>query len=317
MVPWCNSNKDVVAEFCSSGMAVFVPDKPEFIYNDVSRLIHYGQFFFNFYVCNAMNFNQMIATLEKYNRKYLWWIHEGEVLHNNWITPEIQRDFVASRFLYAVSEFARQPLLKYNSNVNILPLGISDSLEDYNGNTNLHSPLYFIVPGPVCHLKGQDIAVEAYKRLGAEYQARCEIIFVGDSSSDYAREVMSSSIDFPGLKFLGSVSRSNVLELLSHSVAMLLTSRSESFSIVAVEGLMFDKPIIISDQMGVSPYVENGINGFVFDINNIHELDEYMKRIIHNPHILEKGKARELYERTFSQECFQENVKSIMEKIGL
>lgn len=62
----------------------------------------------------------------------------------------------------------------------------------------------------------------------------------------------------------------------------VLTSKSESFPYVILEGAKLGKTIISTDVGGIADLVEQGINGYLFEIENAVELARYLNESLEN-----------------------------------
>jgi glycosyltransferase involved in cell wall biosynthesis len=62
----------------------------------------------------------------------------------------------------------------------------------------------------------------------------------------------------------------------------VLTSKSESFPYVILEGAKLGKTIISTDVGGIADLVEQGINGYLFEVENKNELAKYLDESLKN-----------------------------------
>ncbi len=62
----------------------------------------------------------------------------------------------------------------------------------------------------------------------------------------------------------------------------VLTSNSESFPYVILEGARLKKPIISTDVGGIGDLIENGVNGYLFEVGNSDALAKYLKELLCN-----------------------------------
>jgi glycosyltransferase involved in cell wall biosynthesis len=69
--------------------------------------------------------------------------------------------------------------------------------------------------------------------------------------------------------FLGQIENSKLKDFFLSNDIFLLPSISETWGLVVEEALYFGMPVIISQNSGASELIENGLNGYILDINNI------------------------------------------------
>ena len=95
---------------------------------------------------------------------------------------------------------------------------------------------------------------------------------------------------------------------------MVVPSREESFSMVAAEAMMMEKVCIISDNCGISDYIEDGKNGLIFRSENADDLRKIMMWCEnHREELSEIGKnARESYEHYFTTEIHKRRLEEIL-----
>jgi len=159
--------------------------------------------------------------------------------------------------------------------------------------------------------KGQHILIEALTQCVPEVIA----IFVGDAlfgEQDYVKE-LHQQIKRLGLenrvKFLGF--RSDIPELMTACDLVAHTSTApEPFGRVIVEGMLCGKPVVASKAGGVVELIQDGINGFLFDANNFHQLAKIINTTISLP---EQTASISSYARIYASQHF--DLKTINQEI--
>ncbi|WP_066495996.1 glycosyltransferase [Abyssisolibacter fermentans] len=112
---------------------------------------------------------------------------------------------------------------------------------------------------------------------------RKDVIFLIAGEGDECKRLKDHStklgIDH-NTKFLGFVNQPysffNVLDI------NVLTSKSESFPYVILEGAKLKKPIVSTNVGGLEDLVDNGINGYLFEVGNSQMLADYLKEMLNN-----------------------------------
>lgn len=125
---------------------------------------------------------------------------------------------------------------------------------------------------------------------------------------EYAKEKgVSEHIDFLGF-------RTDMPELLKMSDVLVSSSFQEGLAINVIEGLATGLPAVVSNVRGNNDSVQEGINGFIFDLN-CH--DDFCKKIVDI--YSDKGKYEMLSKRAIetAKEFSIENSVTQMEKIYL
>ena len=80
------------------------------------------------------------------------------------------------------------------------------------------------------------------------------------------------------MKFLGDLSRENVVKYIKESDVFVLPSRFETFGVVFIEALALGKPIIASRCGGPEDIVKQG-NGLLVEVEDIDGLSKAMQHM--------------------------------------
>ncbi|EOC99536.1 glycosyltransferase family 4 protein [Caldisalinibacter kiritimatiensis] len=88
----------------------------------------------------------------------------------------------------------------------------------------------------------------------------------------------------------------------------VLTSKSESFPYVILEGARLKKPVISTNVGGIGDLVEHGVNGYLFNIGSAKELTKYLNLMVEN--ITEARQMGEKLYKKVEEEFSLENMAS-------
>ena len=205
----------------------------------------------------------------------------------------------------------------YRIKTEILEFGLSDCYVAARDNRK-HDHINVICPSTVCELKGQDILVQAIKSMDAGLREKCKFVFLGELRNDNAKEyqmIETLAKEYQNVELHPLVEREKLLELYYDVDAVVAPSREDATPATIVEGLMYHKICICSSGTGVSRYLKDGWDGFVFENANADDLRnklEYMVREFADLGEL-RERGRKVYETIYSYDIFEKNV---LEKIG-
>ena len=107
--------------------------------------------------------------------------------------------------------------------------------------------------------------------------------------------------------------RDELIEFYKEMDVIIVASRDESCSLVALEAAMMGKVLIVSQNVGAQ-YLVKHINGFIFQTGNIEQLAKGMKKYA-KTHWLNKmrGKvSRYLYQKYASQRFYFKQLKMVI-----
>ena len=152
-------------------------------------------------------------------------------------------------------------------------------------------------------VKGLSVFVQAAREV-LQKNPNVKFLIGGEGQE---RKSLERKVESFGIKenvlFLGWVD--NPHEFMSNVDINVLTSISESFPYVILEGVRHKNATVSSNIGGVSDLIESGENGFLFDSGNYRKLAEYLLLLVNNKALrLEMGeKIYDKARRHFSLEA--------------
>ena len=90
------------------------------------------------------------------------------------------------------------------------------------------------------------------------------------------------------VKFLGGLENNDVYEVLKKSDLFVLLTVGDSFGIVFAEAMSCGLPVIGARAGGVPEIIQEGINGFLVEPNNLESIIEAIKELQNNPNLREE-----------------------------
>lgn len=119
--------------------------------------------------------------------------------------------------------------------------------------------------------KGLDVLIRALAGVGFPYRLQIggqgDAAYVAELKNLVASLGMVDNVEWAGWK--GSRDK---FSFLAATDLFVLTSRNENFAIVVVESLSVGTPVLISDQVGLSRYVEERRMGWITGIESLEEI---------------------------------------------
>jgi N-acetyl-alpha-D-glucosaminyl L-malate synthase BshA len=155
--------------------------------------------------------------------------------------------------------------------------------------------------------------IEFFSRLRRKQKAK--LLMVGDGperpNAEWLAEVHGIEDD---VAFLGK--SSDMEQLLSISDILVLPSEQESFGLVALEAMASEVPVIATRVGGVSEVVEDGADGFLFDVGDTDSMAEAGASLIGDRELrLRMGKSgRDHAHRDFCHEKIVKRYAELYEK---
>ena len=139
-------------------------------------------------------------------------------------------------------------------------------------------------------------------------------LWIGDGDDKAELEILARqnnlNIVFPGFK-------NNIADYLSVSSLYLSTSRWEGLPLGLLEAISLGIPIVASDIVGNNEVVENGINGFLFDLNNIETAVNSILKLYNDKELRKRFSiaAKSSFVNKFSAEIMANNSSAFFKKI--
>jgi glycosyltransferase involved in cell wall biosynthesis len=128
--------------------------------------------------------------------------------------------------------------------------------------------------------KGFDLFVQMAKTVSSINYLNRDVDFICYGS----KKLWNGNFDIDALsniiEFRGHQSSSVIIEAMKGSNIVVVPSRFESFSNVAIEAMMTSCLLIVSSNVGICEYIRHGENGFVFDSSSRGDLERCILKVL-------------------------------------
>jgi L-malate glycosyltransferase len=127
------------------------------------------------------------------------------------------------------------------------------------------------------------------------------VVFLVGGDGEELKSLMKKSIKYnisSNVYFLGFLD--NPYEFMSCLDINILTSLSESFPYSILEGAVMEKTTISSDVGGIPDLIDNGENGYLFQVGDYMKLSDYIKNLVKKKS-LRNEVGKELYKKAHSK----------------
>lgn len=268
------------------------------------------------------------------NRKVpvLWWLHEPEILFQSTFGRIIHFSLLSNniKILSVTKETAALVQKYYGVETELLHMGLEDR---YVGEVQREDKkVRFFMPAKFQAIKGQDIAAQAIMELPPQYLEKAEFIFAGardNTQPEYYELISKLAIAVPSVVMLGEISKKEVYDWYQHVDCVIAPSRTDATPTTIVEAMMFRKICACSTGTGISRYLNNGVNGFVFQADDVQALKDTLMYVIEHYEELdsirdggrkvyleqfERGKVEKVLENCISNRKFRKEDNMMIEK---
>jgi len=179
--------------------------------------------------------------------------------------------------------------------------------QEFAKSYSLNLPDDSVLIGILCRfdpVKGLDTFIKAAK-IVVERNQNVKFILGGDGPQ---RAHLEKSVKSMGISenvlFPGWIK--NAYEFMDSIDINVLTSLSESFPYVILEGVLYKDATVSSDVGGISDLIEDGETGFLFKPGDYKKLAEHLTELVNNPQ-LRKTMGDKIYDKA-SKEFSLENM---------
>ena len=273
-------------------------------------------------IVNTLQMCGLVYMLNGREIEVKWWIHEPPVFFSKIsdIIPQMFWDHLAENVtIFSAGNIVYEHILKtYGKESLMLNFGVEDcasQVPDVTIDIVSSDKVTFLLPSIIFQpVKGQDILGAAIADLLPDYDSRAEFIFIGNKIEElerYYEEIKNLEKIKTNVKVLDIISKPELMMLMKQVDCIVAPSREDATNSCIVEGMMLSKICLCSDATGVSRYMEDCVNGFVFQKNHVDEIRARIMLIIDNISRLDvvAKNGRKVYENVFSMDVFEKNVK--------
>ena len=321
---WTLKSGEFEEEFRKQGMEAKKISFPEDASEALSeQLAGYGLAIANTIFCAAF-----AGYAQRFTRTVLYIREAGNI-------PELiqncdleEADFLNVTHKVCVSEYARDCIVKQYGSipVTVIPNFVPDEFVKtekaskhfhrvWDGQTHKNEALHFLVSGTLEPRKGQDVAIGAYRLLDREEKKQIRLHLVGPApewASSYQKEL---ELEQEGVIYHGEIhDRKELLSLYSSMDAVLVPSRDESCSLVALEACMLGKPVFLTENTGAKYFADPSC---IVKTGDCAALKEKLSEAVRNPMWLQKmGKDnRTAYLEKASEAVYRKNILTYLKQL--
>jgi glycosyltransferase involved in cell wall biosynthesis len=270
-------------------------------------------------LCNTINYNVFLSARNT-DIPVIWWLHDSAFFYDGISRARLQNMDLKNLFMYSVGPVPRNTMLSFNGNMQIQDLlyGVADKVHDARMYEKTEDKLCFVTIGYIENRKGQDVLLNAIKKLPVELREKSVFYLVGQNSSIMAQHIKREIENMPEIVMTGAVGREEIDDILNKADAMVIPSREDPMPTVAAEAMMHSVPCIVSDATGTSAYIHDKEEGLIFKSEDEAELLDSLKWCFENKNKLAqmRSKSRKIYDNHFSLEVFEKNLLEIVKRCG-
>jgi FkbM family methyltransferase len=268
-------------------------------------------------ICNTIVCWPAVAQLHEVVETY-WYVHESELIRefvDN--VPGFTEILKKPVPIWADSRLAARYLAAYGVASKIIEYGIDDPADARRPAVVDAKKVVIGVFGTYEPRKGQDLCIGAMLSLPQALRDRAELRLFGrtlpmfESHVAGLRQIADGD---PSIVFCGEVEHDECLRQMAACDVILVPSRDDAMSFVALDALSLGKALVCSSTTGASEYLQDDQSAVILHGNTSEEISVVLAGLITNPALRETlgVGARQIYENTFRLDKFAENIHTAL-----
>ena len=242
-----------------------------------------------FIIANTIGTSDFVREYKK-NIPIAWYIREAQNLTQ--YHKGRQNELKKFPFVCCVSEYAKE-FIDRTFNVNAIVY--HNAVEDCYQESTCSGTIKVLFSGTISERKGFDTLVNAWESLNEKFRKNSELIVAGrviPQFKDFFNSVISpEKSEKLNIRYLGEIQdREKYFNLLREIDFVIVPSRDESCSLVAIEAAMMAKPLLVSENVGAK-YLCKDETETIFTTGDVADLKVKIEKLISLGHkgLKEKG----------------------------
>jgi glycosyltransferase involved in cell wall biosynthesis len=226
----------------------------------------------------------------------------------------IKKTLMNADKIIAVSNALKSKIVKLGvseEKVEVIACGVDTNLfkvrnkEKIRKDLGIKEKFIVIYVGPFVGNKNPDHIMKAFKKADV---ANSKLIMVGAGEEFEKFKKIGEDLKIKNMLFTGWINKEKVAEYMSTADVFILASTNEGSPTVIKEAIASGIPVIASKTGGNTEMIEEGVNGFLFNVGDINMLSKRIKEFSSNSDKIKTIKKNVL-EETKKYEITNDNQK--------
>lgn len=184
----------------------------------------------------------------------------------------------------------------------------------YEPKARYSKKVIFVTTGNLLPVKGFDNLINAFNKLNLPPDTWSLNIIGGGKERANLQQLIDSVGFGENIHLCGRKNREGVIEMLHNSDVYVMSSRSETFGVAAIEALACGLPVIATDCGGARDFVTKE-NGVICPVNEVDGLSESIRYMMNHYQAYDRTKIAEDCQKRFSSEAIGKQLEGIFEEV--
>jgi len=201
------------------------------------------------------------------------------------ITANVRKALCEAGAVTAVSNDMKEQILRLaadSSRVHVLPNGIF--ADEFRSSVEKNEKLnpYILYLGRLRADKGIDLLIRAFSAASPKHPD-VKLKIAGEGRERKNLMALANALGLSRcVEFLGMVRGKEKIQLLQEAMFLVCPSRKEAFGIVNLEAFAAGIPVIASRVGGIPDIVEDGVNGFLVEPDDVKKLEDKLELLMND-----------------------------------
>ncbi|MEO8660334.1 MAG: glycosyltransferase [Bryobacteraceae bacterium] len=183
-----------------------------------------------------------------------------------------------------------------------LPYVVAPSEHEYFADTGLDSPPTYLYVGQLCHRKGIDVLLRAFREVLHCIPSARLVVAGTDHSGGLYQGIANALAITQQTTFTGAIPIDGIRALIRSASVLVLPSRFDGWGVVLSEAAAEGLALIATDMCGAAyGLIESGFNGYVVGAGSVQQLAAAMKAYARDPaSVLRHGRRSRILSSHFA-----------------
>lgn len=184
----------------------------------------------------------------------------------------------------------------------------------YKQSTQRTKIVNYVTTGNLLPVKGFDNLIKAFSLLNLPQNTWVLNIIGGGREHDYLQKLIDEYKLNQNIHLCGRKNREGVIKMLQNSDIYVMSSRSETFGVAAVEALACGLPVIATDCGGARDFMTDK-NGLICPVNDVDKLSGAIMQMYKSYEAYNRKQISDDCLSRFSPEAIGKQIESIFEDV--
>lgn len=172
----------------------------------------------------------------------------------------------------------------------------------------------FVAVGSLLPIKGFEILINAFDKARLN-EKRCRLIIIGEGEEKNKLQRLIDSLALSNfVSLVGRKTKQEIISILDDSDAFVLSSYSETFSVVCIEAMSLGLPIVATQCGGPEEFVTDEI-GLLVKSGDVDALADGMNYMYNNCRKYDRVNIRNICIRKFAPEIIAQQLTNIFNEV--